>query len=69
MKKVLVLGAGMVARPLVRYLLDRGFGVTQGDLAPGRASAMIDGHPHGTRAGPGPARHRRGGVAAWPRTT
>ncbi|MBK7703034.1 MAG: saccharopine dehydrogenase NADP-binding domain-containing protein [bacterium] len=47
MKKVLVLGAGMVARPLVRYLLDRGFGVTQGDLEPGRASAMIDGHPHG----------------------
>ncbi|MBA4377393.1 MAG: saccharopine dehydrogenase [Gemmatimonas sp.] len=47
MKKVLVLGAGMVARPLVRYLLERGFGVTQGDIAPERASAMIDGHPHG----------------------
>lgn len=47
MKKVLVLGAGMVARPLVRYLLDRGFGLTLCDLEPARAEAMIDGHPAG----------------------
>ena len=32
MKKVLVLGAGMVARPLVRYLLDKGYDVTIRDL-------------------------------------
>ncbi|MBT4291849.1 saccharopine dehydrogenase [bacterium] len=48
MKKVLVLGAGMVARPLVRYLLDRDFAITQGDIAVENAAAMIDGHPNGT---------------------
>jgi saccharopine dehydrogenase-like NADP-dependent oxidoreductase len=47
MKKVLVLGAGMVARPLVRYLLDRGFAVTLGDLEPGRAEVMVAGHANG----------------------
>jgi len=46
-KRVLVVGAGMVARPLVRYLLDRGYGVTQGDLAVHRAEEMIAGHPLG----------------------
>ena len=47
MKKVLILGAGMVARPLVRYLLDNGFSLTQGDIEPDRAEGMIDGHPNG----------------------
>lgn len=47
MKRVLVVGAGMVARPLVRHLLDHGYGVTQGDLAVHRAEEMIAGHPHG----------------------
>ncbi|MFA6653983.1 MAG: shikimate dehydrogenase, partial [Candidatus Delongbacteria bacterium] len=28
MKKVLILGAGMVVRPIVRYLLDHKIGVT-----------------------------------------
>ena len=28
MKNVVVFGAGLVSRPLVRYLLDHGFGVT-----------------------------------------
>ena len=30
MKKVLVLGAGMVSKPLVHYLLDKGFDVIFG---------------------------------------
>jgi len=47
MKKVLVLGAGMVARPLVRYLLDKGYELTQADLDVARAEAMIGGHERG----------------------
>ena len=47
MKNVLVLGAGMVARPLVRYLLERGLRLVQADIEPRRAEAMIDGHPNG----------------------
>lgn len=37
----------MVARPLVRYLLDRDYEVTQGDIDLPRAKAMIDGHKNG----------------------
>ncbi len=51
MKRVLILGAGMVARPLVRYLLDKGFALVQADLMPERAVAMIDGHPNGRAVG------------------
>jgi len=47
MKRVLVVGAGMVARPLVRHLLDHGYAVTQGDLAVHRAEEMIAGHVNG----------------------
>ena len=47
MKKILILGAGMVARPLVRYLLGHGYGVTQADLEVARAVAMIEGHANG----------------------
>jgi len=45
MDKVLVLGSGMVARPLIRYLLDKGFQLTIASNTPDRAEAMIDGHP------------------------
>lgn len=49
MKKVLVLGAGMVARPLVRYLLDLpGVAVTVATRTTAKAEAMIDGHGDGT---------------------
>ncbi len=48
MKRVLVLGAGMVARPLVRYLLDSGCAVTQADLDVQRAAEMIADHPNGS---------------------
>ena len=49
MHEVLVLGAGRVARPLVRYLLDQGhIQVTVVDQAVGQADAIVAGHPHGT---------------------
>ncbi len=48
--KVLVLGAGLVARPLVRYLLDHGFSVTVASRTESKAQAMIDGHPAGETA-------------------
>ncbi|MEZ4386530.1 MAG: saccharopine dehydrogenase C-terminal domain-containing protein [Candidatus Krumholzibacteriia bacterium] len=48
MQKVLVLGAGLVARPLVRYLLDRGHAVTCLDQDAARAAAIVAGHPHGS---------------------
>lgn len=48
MKKVLVLGAGLVARPLVRYLLDEPeFQVTVATRTVSKAEKLIDGHPRG----------------------
>ncbi|MBN2265113.1 MAG: saccharopine dehydrogenase NADP-binding domain-containing protein, partial [Candidatus Aminicenantes bacterium] len=48
MNKVLVLGAGLVARPLVRYLLERpGLAVTVADVEAGRAEALVAGHTRG----------------------
>jgi saccharopine dehydrogenase-like NADP-dependent oxidoreductase len=47
MKKVLVLGAGLVTRPLVRYLLERGYEVTCASRTVAKAEKLIDGHPHG----------------------
>ncbi len=47
MKKVLVLGAGLVAKPLVRYLLDNGFEVIVASRTVSKAVALIDNHPHG----------------------
>ncbi len=47
MKKILVLGAGLVSRPLVRYLLDHGFMVTVADWEVAKAQEIIDGHAHG----------------------
>lgn len=49
MPKVLVLGAGRVARPLVRYLLDqRDMTVTVADQTVSQAEAIVAGHPRGT---------------------
>ena len=50
MKKVLLLGAGLVARPCVRYLLENGFFVTVVDQVKSKAAALLEGHPNG-RAG------------------
>lgn len=48
MKKVLVLGAGLVARPLVNYLLDLpDFLVTVADVEAGRAARVVAGRPRG----------------------
>jgi saccharopine dehydrogenase-like NADP-dependent oxidoreductase len=48
MKKILVLGAGLVAGPLVKYLLDRpDFHVAVADVEPGRAARLVSGHPRG----------------------
>jgi saccharopine dehydrogenase-like NADP-dependent oxidoreductase len=48
MKKVLVFGAGLVAGPLVRYLLDRpGYAVVVADVEIGRAKKLVSGHPRG----------------------
>ncbi len=48
MKKVLILGAGMVVRPIVKYLLNNGFQVTVATRTKSKADAMIQGHPNGT---------------------
>jgi len=48
MKKVLVLGAGLVSRPLVRYLLDQpDFSVTMASRTLSKIEKIIDGHPDG----------------------
>jgi len=46
-KKVLVLGAGLVARPLVRYLLDNGFYLIVATRTVSKAEALLDGHVNG----------------------
>jgi saccharopine dehydrogenase (NADP+, L-glutamate forming) len=49
MKKILILGAGLVARPLVRYLLDQpGFRVEVASRTVSKAQKLIAGHPRGT---------------------
>ncbi|MHC4066318.1 MAG: saccharopine dehydrogenase C-terminal domain-containing protein [Planctomycetota bacterium] len=49
MKKVLVLGAGLVTRPLVRYLLDQpDLAVTVASRTVSKAEALVAGHPSGT---------------------
>ncbi|MBI4802908.1 MAG: saccharopine dehydrogenase NADP-binding domain-containing protein [Elusimicrobia bacterium] len=47
MKKVLLLGAGLVSRPGLRYLLEKGFFVTVADQVESRAAAGIHKHPNG----------------------
>ncbi len=47
MKKVLVLGAGLVAKPMVRYLMSSGYNVVIASPMKGRADEMIAGDPLG----------------------
>jgi len=47
MVNVLVLGAGLVSRPLVRYLLDQDFEVVVASRTKSRADKLIEGHPLG----------------------
>lgn len=49
MKKILILGAGLVAKPLVRYLLDQpDFEVEVASRTVSKAVKLIDNHPRGT---------------------
>ncbi len=51
MKNALVLGAGLVARPLVEYLLAQpDIAVTVADVEAGRAAKAVGSHPRGTAA-------------------
>jgi saccharopine dehydrogenase-like NADP-dependent oxidoreductase len=47
MKKVLILGAGMVVNPIVRYLLDKNFIVTVATRTKSKADELIGGHQNG----------------------
>lgn len=47
MKKVLILGAGLVAKPIVRYLLSKNYLVTVASNTTERALQMIDNHING----------------------
>lgn len=52
MKNILVLGAGLVARPLVRYLLDQqDFKVIVASRTLEKANALIENHPRGEAHG------------------
>ncbi len=46
-KKVLLLGAGMVTRPGVRYLLEQGCEVRVASRTVSKAQALVQGHPKG----------------------
>lgn len=48
MKKVLILGAGLVVRPIVKHLLNKGIHVTVATRTKSKAEEMIAGHPNGT---------------------
>ncbi|MFP4555831.1 MAG: saccharopine dehydrogenase C-terminal domain-containing protein [Bacteroidales bacterium] len=47
MKRVLILGAGMVSKPMVTYLLDKGFIATLCDRDVSKAEEIINGHANG----------------------
>ena len=47
MKRVLVLGAGMVTRPIVRHLLDKGYEVVVASRTVSKAEALVAGHKNG----------------------
>lgn len=48
MKKILILGAGMVSKPIVVYLLNKGYQVTLGDLDQSKAQTITANHPNAT---------------------
>ena len=47
MKKILILGAGLVAKPMVEYLLSKNYFVTVASNTVERAEQMIKGNPNG----------------------
>jgi saccharopine dehydrogenase-like NADP-dependent oxidoreductase len=46
-QKVLILGAGLVVRPIISYLLSKGYILTVASNTPDRAERMIEGNPAG----------------------
>jgi saccharopine dehydrogenase (NADP+, L-glutamate forming) len=48
MKKVLILGAGLVSKPLIEYLLERNFKITIASPMKERADDIIGNHPNGS---------------------
>jgi len=46
MKKVLILGAGMVVRPMAKYLLQNGYFVTIASRTKSKADAILKNHPN-----------------------
>ncbi len=48
MQKILILGAGLVAKPIVQYLLGKNYYVTVASNTLDRAAQMIGSHPNGT---------------------
>lgn len=48
MQKILILGAGLVANPIVQYLLGKGYQLSLADMNPAKAKALINNHPNGT---------------------
>ena len=48
MKNILILGSGLVARPIIRYLLSKNYQVTVASNTPDRSDAMIAGNIYGT---------------------
>jgi len=48
MNKILILGAGLVAKPMVQYLLKNKYNVTVASNTPDRAEHMINKHPQGS---------------------
>jgi len=48
MNKVLILGAGLVVKPMVEFLLERDYRVMIATTTKEKAERMIKGHPHGS---------------------
>jgi saccharopine dehydrogenase (NADP+, L-glutamate forming) len=48
MKKVLILGAGLVVKPMVEYLLENGYKLKIATTTREKADKMIKGHPNGS---------------------
>ena len=48
MKKVLILGAGLVVKPMVEFLLENNFSLTVATTTKEKADRMIKGHPNGS---------------------
>jgi len=48
MKKVLILGAGLVVKPMVEFLLENNFNLTIATTTKEKADRMIKGHPNGS---------------------